>query len=707
MRQIERYNIAFTQSFWRAMLKLDRTMQRETFQAVQKAQQGHASVRLHALKNLPFVSFGINKNAYRIICKQEGDLLLMCHVAPHDPAYAWARSHRVQQFGRHIRIMRTQVVEAPEAPPEPVVEPEATPRGMLHGVEDDVFQTFGIGAHAAGVLRHCGEDPLAELIEHYPVPLAEALLSLAVDPEDLPAIESAFLEALQAEEDGKAVPAPTLGEAVADPINSGTVWNAGSDEAAVSATFDRALKGDFAAWRIFLHPSQRRVVQAKAKGAVKVTGGPGTGKTVVALHRAVVLAERYEQPVLLTTFNTTLARQLASALDSLLAGRDDIRARIDVKGLTQVTRDILRRAGRPAELISDDAECWNTALALDKAGRGKRFYKSEREHVVARLGTWTAAAYFKARRSGRSQRLDRRARREVHQVLTAYEQALSAQGGSDSVGLARDATRALLEGAAESPYRAVVCDEIQDVGASELRFLAALARSAQTGALHSDGLTLCGDGHQRLYNVPIALKDCGIETRGRASRRLRLNYRTTEAIRRKAVSVISGVALDPFDEGTGDPLDGYRSLRPGVPTESRVFGSFEEEVAWIRERAATPGFDAPLLVLAATNDYRDKLKAALEARGETPRTLKSKDLPEPQDTLLLCTMHRAKGLEAPSVIVAGSHLLPLRYQGSADPADRRLWDKKQRSLLYVAVTRARDWCGISSIGERDAAQEAP
>src|SRR5690606_21868986 len=127
-------------------------------------------------------------------------------------------------------------------------------------------------------------------------------------------------------------------------------------------------------------------------------------------------------------------------------------------------------------------------------------------------------------------------------------------GGGDGLALARDATNALVRGEVQSPYSAVVCDEIQDVGASELRLLAALATDWERGQLRPNGLTLCGDGLQRIYRVPVTLRECGIDVRGAASRVLRLNYRTTEEIRRAAVAVVAGVPADELEDAGRDPL---------------------------------------------------------------------------------------------------------------------------------------------------------
>lgn len=709
------YELASTIEFWKSVEKLDGSRRKSVLETLGKVQQGQGSVHVHKLQGVPFVSFGVTKDAMRVVCVREGKLLLMCHVASHDAAYDWARRHKLVQVGRFVRILRSRVEQAGDGPPlEPANDttaasdgaaasaPEAyhaSPptteplTGPLAHVPDAVFGTFDIGPGASAALRQVpDEDSLLSLLEHFPTARAEALLALATDPDDLPTIENAYLRALEAQERGEAPPPVSFAEALQDEVNAGEILSPDAHDNA----YRQALEGDFAAWRVFLHPSQRRVVRIDAKkGAVKVTGGPGTGKTVVALHRARHLATKLEGPVLLTTFNATLAQQLQEGVTQLCGHEPEVLERITVASLTRVAQSILRDAGRPDALITDVTGCWKEALAHDTDDRGRRFYESEREHVVARADAWTKEAYLRVRRTGRSEGLDRRARQRVWKVLETFEAGLSARKGGDSIALAREATRALLEGAAKSPYLAVICDEVQDVGASELRLLAALARDPSTDQLRPNGLTLCGDGHQRIYRVPVSLKSCGIDVRGRASRRLRLNYRTTDAIRRYAVAVVEGLPLDDLDADSGSPLEGYRSLRAGVPPEHHSFATTAEEAGWIADRARDGGA-TPLLVLARRRSYLQELRERLAERGLSATILGPKDHLTGQEALVLCTMHRAKGLEAPRVIIAGKQLVPARFPGG-DEADRALWDRKERALLYVALTRARDWCATTRV----------
>lgn len=710
------YELASTVPFWQSLEALSPKHRRAVLQTLGKVHDGHASIHVHKLEGLPFVSFGVTQDALRVVCKRDGDTLLLCHVGPHDDAYRWARRHKVLQVGRFVRILRAHEqtptdegaasldatsasleLASSTAETSPPLARELT--GPLAAIVDDVFRAFDVGPLAAAVLRGVpDEDCLLDVLEHFPLARSEALMGLATDPDDLDALQTAYLLALDAEKSGAAPLPPSFADALRDEVNAGTIWKPDPDDDA----YRRALEGDFDAWRVFLHPSQRRLVRVEAKGALRITGGPGTGKTVVALHRARHLAERTpDARVVLTTFNATLARQLERSID-VLVGPGPSRDRIVVRSLTQLARDVLAAAKRPHAFVAFDDELWDEVRDLDILAFGRAFYEEEREQVLAVHDAWTEADYFAAPRRGRGKTLDRKQKRDVWRVLDAIESALARRGGGDLLALSREATRALRDDASLSPYRAIVCDEAQDLGPTELRFLAALARDPSAPAdaprLRRDGLTLCGDGHQRLYRLPVSLESCGIRVRGRASRKLRLNYRTTEAIRRAAMDLLDGVPLDAFDapaddlgpaatastshpsaghpsvgQATTQALDGYRSLRPGQPVERLVFPDLEAEADHLAALARTNGAPKPLLLLVTSNAEAQALVERLEARALHPKRLDPTDLPTDEDTLLVSTFHRSKGLEAPWVVLV-----------------RPNTTEKSRRAVFVGMTRARD-----------------
>lgn len=693
--------LAFTQEYQSALLKLDNRQQAEVTKAVLKLQKGLDSTHLHKLKGVPFHSFGVNRDALRIICKQDDNLLLLLHVDAHDAAYQWASRHKVKRVGSFVRLIRSTTEEqTAEAAPSWIEEPD----GPLASVPDKTFRHFHVAPPAAAVLRTVpNETALIELLSCFRGALANALLGLYTDPDNLQRLVRDFEDSLRAAEAGEPTTPPEevpLREALEDPINSANFWLAPSDSKLLEAALSRPLE----AWRVFIHPSQKRLVDLNTKGAYRVTGGPGTGKTVVALHRVRHLIESTFQDtpgaVLLTTFSRVLAGELRRSMELLCFDKPELLDRVEVKTITRVAQDILERAGEPSSFLEDSVidACWLKAMRFEALGRDEGFYRAEREHVVARNGAWTERQYLSTRREGRRSRINRVQRLKIWKVLEAFEHELSTRLGGDTASLAKRATELVLTGKVAPPYLAIVCDESQDVSASDLRLLAALTRDRDTGQTRPNSLYLVGDNYQSLYRAPIVLSRCGIEVRGQASI-LRRNYRTTEGIRRAAIEVVQGIDFDESeDEGDLDVLSGYVSVRGGPKPEDHTFPTPEEEADWIAAQAQEEA-GWPLLVLTRTNSWLQALSERLRTRGVSPKLLNAHESLSSDDRLVLCSLHRSKGLEAPRVIIAGRHAIPQPWNGKGDKGDKLIWERQERCLLYVGMTRARDWCAMTGVSK--------
>lgn len=681
--------IALDKSFQRALTRLDPAQQAAVNETILKLQAGNSSVRPHKLEDSGFVSIVVNRDALRIVSLRDGDTYVLLHVDKHDAAYKWATRHRMVQVGSHIRLV--ELAREQESGGEAEL---CAPPGPLAEQPDKVFKHFEVGPLAAAVLRTVPDDShLIELLESFKAPVADAVLGLATEPDALQELVLTYEQRMAAPT--PAAPLP-LSEVISAQQNRGELWLLPPEHQALKA----ALEAGGDAWRVFLHPSQRKIVEWQVNGAIQVSGGPGTGKTVVLLHRARFLAESVfgEGKIVLCTFSRALAEQLERDLGRLCVDAPALLDRFEVHTLTGLAREVLDQAGEPSAFLDDEVveACWDEALKQETLGKPRAFYVAEREGVCARNGTWSLTTYARVPRTGRGSRLRGLPQRKaVWKVLEAFEAALKQRGGGDAHALARRAGQLLRAGSVPAAYVSVLCDEVQDASADELRLLAAMgAGSEQT--VRPNALFLCGDGYQRLYRSPVPLSACGIEIRGR-SRKLRLNYRTTEGIRAQAVAMVSGQPLDELEESSGqDALQGYRSLRGGPLPEERSFNSPEEEADWVASLSSAAD-EGPLLVMARTKAWLVKLEALLVARGLSPFLLgKNSSALQP---LTLCTLHRAKGLEAPRAVLVGMQQSPMAYRGSGeDKQDRVLWERMERSLVYVGMTRARDWCGVSRVG---------
>jgi superfamily I DNA/RNA helicase len=436
-----------------------------------------------------------------------------------------------------------------------------------------------------------------------------------------------------------------------------------------------------------------------------VLGGAGTGKTVVAMHRARKLAKACPpgKKVLFTTFTTNLAADVQSLLRSLCRQELD---QIEVTNLHAWARTVLQSRGikvrttPQVERAEDDG--WREAYALDVQNRfPEQFYRDEWNEVVQAQGILDEAAYLRARRAGRGTRLTREQRKQVWEVLSGYRRYLQGRGLMDPADTIREA-RLLLE-AAQVPqrYAHIVADEVQDFSEADLRLLRAMVPESP------DDLFLVGDAHQRIYGHKASLSRCGINVRGLRSRRLRLNYRTTQSIRNWSVAILRGMAVDDLDEGTDDALKGYHSLRRGEPPQAVHHGTEKAEGEfilktvrhWIDDQGRRAG---DICIAARTHDRLEKRYAALlRGAGFAVQFIKE-DESSLGEGIRLATMHRVKGLEFPCVLLAGVQdgLVPLELRNYADDTARKDHLDTERRLLFVAATRARDELVVTGFGDK-------
>ncbi len=458
------------------------------------------------------------------------------------------------------------------------------------------------------------------------------------------------------------------------------------------------LAHPFAAWRTFLHPNQRKIAYRPSySGPAQVTGGPGTGKTVTLLHRAAFLASRGEPgagQVLVTSFNGTLADALAAQLD-LLIRDDDVRRRIDVLNVDRLAYAIIK-AARGAPVIADERALrthWAKAAAPDLTAA---FLKNEWEQVILAQDLHTETAYLTCLRTGRGRPLTRAQRSRVWQAAQQVTDELAAARQSTHLQLANEATH-LLRQTGSPRYRHILVDEGQDLHPSQWRLLRSVV------APGPDDLFIAADPHQRIYDNRFSLASMRIDVRGR-SRRLSLNYRTTQEILDWAVPLLGTDPVTGLD-GEVDCLLGYRSPMHGphpryqtAATRSEEFGQLAERIrSWLAAGIEPQAIGVTARSASLVREARETLKTdgimttPLNGRGSTQGVRSG-------------TMHALKGLEFQAVAVIGVEqgLVPepaaVTPEGE-DPVAHAQDLQRERCVLFVACTRARDHLYISGTGE--------
>ncbi len=643
------------------------------------AHLGHSLERVKRARSRDLWSARVTQSV-RAILHKDGDTWLLMYVGPHDDAYRWAAQRRVE---RHAITGAVQVVVLPETAAESLREEgvRAAPRAdaqppLFTRYPDSFLISLGLPAEWLPAVREVRtDDDLLEIALHIPQEAAERLMDLAEGrpvtppaplPPDRPALESpdAQLRFLVVEDD---------------------------------EDFRRLLTAPLTAWAAFLHRTQRRLAEGSFNGPLKITGSAGTGKTTVALHRARHLA-RQGKPVLLTTFGNTLADNLGRSLE-LFCAPDELR-RITTGTVHSAAVRLLHAAREPRDPIVDqDLKALIRKIAPGGAGPlSLPELLLEWKAVVEANGVTAWEAYRGVSRVGRGKALSLRERQLVWPIFERLQQQLERERRATFPGLCRLAGELLRSGRIASPYDAVIVDEVQDLQPQELRFLAALAGEGP------DRLTLTGDGGQRIYQRGFSLRSLGIDVRGR-SHVLRLNYRTTHQIRRFA---------DRIGPATSDDLDGgqegrraTRSLVMGPTPVLRGFHRLDEQHNFVAEKIAgllSTGLAADeIAIFARHKDQLRRMQARLRLDGVPTFQLDQRGAPA-ASAVQLGTMHRAKGLEFKTVFVidVSAEVLPAPppEEAADEPAQQEALER-ERHLLYVSITRARDevfvtWAGRPS-----------
>lgn len=703
--------VALSSDFLTAYSRIPRAKQKKVRAFIEKfkADPTQSSINYESLAGMrdPKVRTVRIDKAYRavVIHPPQGDVYLCVWVDNHDEAMAWAKRKR---FEIHPNTGSFQVWEAApgveesseEAQCVSAVAPEPVPAERLFGGRtDDELLLIGVPEPLLPAVRALRvEEDLDGLARFLPQEASDALYLLAAGYD----FEQA-LDELSAPIEAEEVDTTDFDAALSRP-GSLRQFKVITDDRELADMLDAPL----ALWRVFLHPSQLKLVAMKSKGSARVLGGAGTGKTVVAMHRARHLALQpgflaEGQKILFTTFTKNLAADIAQNLDTLCGVE---RNRIEVKHLHGWAAEYLRARGAKWRHLTNKVrdELW--AQALDSAGEqtfSAAFYSEEWDKVVQAQDVRDEAQYLRARRTGRGTPLRRAQRREVWIVLQAYREALDAGGFMDPADIVREARLHLEHHPGALPYRAIAGDEVQDFRQADLQLLRTIVPEGP------NDIFVVGDAHQRIYGHKASLGKAGINIRGRRSRKLLINYRTTQEIRLWATAVLEGMEVDDLDEGL-DEQRGYHSLRFGQKPECRHFDSAEAEgrfladtiAAWLAEEG---GLRAPdICVVARTGDLlADRYAPLLRNAGIDAVIIKTDEDTKREGGVRLATMHRAKGLEFTRVVIAAVQdgYMPMRLgEGRfADEAARVAHLDGERRLLYVAATRARDALVVTGFGE--------
>lgn len=631
-------------------------------------------------------SVRVNDNVRGIVLKPDvGNVYCLLWVDRHDDAYQWARRHRVA-IHPDVGSIQIYAVEAASTPDAATAAPEAAPMpaGMFATLKDREIRRLGVPDEMLPAVRAVESDKDLEALEpKLPDEAFEALFLLAAG-------ES--YEKIVAEQTAPETVDPADFVAALDRDTTKRHFVVLTDDSDLEALLAAPLER----WRVFLHPSQRKLVERDWAGPVKVTGGAGTGKTVVAMHRAARLARQFSalpgRPVVFTTFTKTLSDDIRQHLELLCTPQE--LEKILVVNLDQWASSVLRRFGYKPELLYDESArrtYWQAAMSAMPASAdlSQHFMRAEYERVVLPQGCETAEDYMRASRVGRGGQLGRATRKAIWPVFAEYRAQLHGANLREPEEAFRDARRLLAGQVTELGIRAMVVDEAQDISPAAFELI-------REAVPHDDNdLFIVGDAHQRIYRHKVVLSRVGIEVRGR-SRSLKVNYRTTDEIRRWACAQLEGCAIDDLD-GNIDALRGYRSLTHGDPPDVIESSSLQDDIKHIKailKQLADDSIEPRQVCIAArTNDDVDSIVDGLRKAGVATLRLERSTPDDPVvPGVRVATMHRIKGLEFGVVIIAAYKGATRYAELFARDEDAGVSDETEvaeRSLLHVAATRAK------------------
>jgi superfamily I DNA/RNA helicase/plasmid maintenance system killer protein len=681
-----RISDTFTSSLARLMLDEQKLVKQTAFDLQMDPMT--PGMNFHPLKKCRdknFSSIRINDDIRLIIHKANSSFLL-CYVDHHDKAYDWAERRKLET---HPKTGAAQFVEIRELTenrhlPVYVEQPVVAPTKnklitlLFSNISDEELLGYGVPPEWLDAVRLADEDTILKLTDHLPQEAAEALLELATG--GTPKVQS-----------------PPKGVAPFDHPDAQRRFRLMSDVDELK----QALEFPWDRWTVFLHPVQRQLVERDYSGPARVSGSAGTGKTIVALHRAVHLAKKYpDSRVLLTTFSDTLANALQLRLRKLIGSEPRIAERLEVKSLNSVgerlygqesSRAVVLPRAKLFEIVSSAASQHN----LTKFSTS--FLVSEWHDIVDawQIDSWEG--YRDVKRLGRKTRLSETVRQTLWTVFAEVNNKITKAGfityaalfSKISVNLANRKKR---------PFDFVVVDESQDISAAQLKFVGALV------AEQREGLFFAGDLGQRIFQMPFSWKSVGVDIRGR-SRTLSVNYRTSHQIREHADKLLDQEVSDV--DGNIESRRGTVSAFNGAVPEVVVCDTQSDEIKvvgqWIESvRAGGVAVQEIGLIVRSTNEIQRAVQAA--AAAGVSHQIVDERIPAVLDAVSICVMHVAKGLEfrAVAVMACDDDVIPsqIRISEISDEADLEEVYATERQLLYVAVTRARDFLLISCGGPR-------
>ena len=691
--------VAISNELFKCFARLPKAQQGKVMEFIAKFQNRPDSSsinyeRIRDARDPNMRSVRIDQKYRGIVLKPDrGNVYMLLWIDNHDDAYDWARRHKCN-INPETGTLQIYAAEAIDPQPSEVVDQKKVV-GAFDQLKDRELTRLGVPEEQIVLVRSVVDEAgLDEIERDLPAEAYEGLFFILAGT----SYEQVLLDR-EAEHTEQTIDTSDFAAAL-ERVGSQGTFVVVEDE----LELQQMLHAPLQQWRVFLHPSQRKLSYGIKNGAVRVLGGAGTGKTVVAMHRAKWLAENIVptgQKILFTTFTKNLARDIENNLRTICD--ESARSKIEVINLDRWVSNFLKRNNYDYSIAYNTDTYWESAIALAPSDLKlpDSFYREEWSRVIQPQSIASVEEYKKAKRVGRGTRLNRLQRVQIWTVFEEYRLQLERDRKREVDDAYRDAAALLQTGASNTgAYASVIVDEAQDMGTQAFRLIRQIVPEG------ANDVFIVGDGHQRIYGRnKVVLSQCGINIRGRA-RKLKINYRTTDEIRKWAVNLLEGYPVDDLDGGEDDQ-QGYKSLLHGDVPVLESFDSAEEQANFIvellkaRKNEGVPLHD--ICVVARTNRERNDVGERLQAHGIDVYLLEQdSDDGDKPDHVRLATMHRVKGLEFEEMVLAslndGIVPLSIAIDAAGDAVEMRQAELEERALLYVAITRSKRGAVLLSYG---------
>ena len=688
--------IFISDTFFDAVFKLPKKAQDKVVAFQRKFRENPNTLGIHLepiaqFKNNNLRTARVDDNYRMVVGVLNGDKYSLLYVANHEEAYRWGMNKRFV-WNEHTQACQLVAIGEVETQPDISSQSSSLELPYFDGVPSDKLLKIGVPQEMlARVMNIRNLDDLDALEPILPGDAYENIFNV-MDGENIDAVIAAIEEGqAKANED----------ELLSD--NNKRRFVELTDDDALQQIIEQGMDK----WQIFLHPSQRKLVYADYKGTMKVSGGAGTGKTIAAMHRLKHLCEVPNANVLFTTYTRTLCENLATSIEKLNVPKQ----RYTLSNIDKVLLDIAEKykvkdGYKVLDYSGDDEslKLWREVLEAEVTEFDEHFMYDEYIDVIVYFGNKDVREYMMQPRVGRTKALSRKQRVEIWKLVEKYVALKHERRVVDRLELFNETTSYLNENNIH-PYTNVIADEFQDFSNPELKFLRSLVAEGR------NDLFLTGDPLQRIYNGrKINFGAAGINVRGVRSKKLKINYRTTEPIRRVAIGVVKGIEFDDMDGGK-ENTNGYVSLihegeAPQYHIVDNVNAEVQQVVEWIQECQNSDIKLSEICIAAPSMNLLKDIQSRLHHDGTEYKVLKGTQRQGAANGIALCTLHSLKGLEYRVIILMeiNERYLPSKptsgypFTGMDKVAIKEYLSSK-RSLLYVAITRARQLVYMVGIGD--------